>query len=344
MKLFRTILFSILGIAIFIVALSAHQEKRVNRKLKKLLKKKRTAKLSALTKDNSFTFSTYNIWALPLWLPGMEKMKRYPPLPDSLIQLDSDVLCLQEMFDEKIRNYLTPILGNVYQHQNDYTCNRKILGPIKNDCYGGLMTFSKYPILWQGFYANKITEDFKKDEENGRKGYLITKLDTEIGELAIINVHLYAGSTTIDEEMRFRQVKYFEKLLAELELNNLPIIILGDLNCTHKSIARQKKKTPSKTYAYLIDSLQFVDTVPEVDPTDCTYNSFTNKYVSSFMYAGNNEINKLDYCLYRMPTNYQLSVEYDEVIFNNKQPLSDHYGFTTRLKITNERISTDLAP
>ena len=56
---------------------------------------------------------------------------------------------------------------------------------------------------------------------------MITKLDTEVGEIVIVNVHLYAGSTPVDEDMRFRQVKYFESLLDELELNNLPIIING---------------------------------------------------------------------------------------------------------------------
>ncbi len=283
----------------------------------------------SVTEDSIFTFLTYNVWALPHWTPAFKKRNRYPSIPDSLLRSGSDVICLQETFDSKLRKYILGYLSDTYNFNKRYLCNRNFLGLITLDCFGGLMTFSKYPIIWEQFYAHKITEEMKFDEKIGQKGFFISNLKTEIGNINVINIHLHSGRTKEDDQLRLKQLLYLREKIKEHTLFNDPTILTGDLNIIHPNVSSiEPLSEKSKSYSFIVDSLKFEDTVPEITSDDYTYDHTKNPYAAVF-----NKSQKLDYCFFKLPPTFDAIVNSHEVVFNKGNILSDHFGFATSIEL-----------
>jgi len=95
---------------------------------------------------------SFNAWALPIWLPGHDHSMRYREIPQKLVDTTADILCIQEAFAESFRRELLATTSDCYNTFSDFRCNRSILGLINMDCYGGLMTLSKFPIIDEEFF------------------------------------------------------------------------------------------------------------------------------------------------------------------------------------------------
>lgn len=119
---------------------------------------------------------TFNTWGLPVKLPGMDQSKRFESIPDSLLGLGADI-CLQETFSKRLRRKIMDKMPYHLMHQSDYLCQRTQAGILQIDCFGGLMTWSKHPIIYEEFFPFPLFDDMNWVEKSGRKGVLIPTIE-----------------------------------------------------------------------------------------------------------------------------------------------------------------------
>ena len=279
--------------------------------------------------EETLDLLSYNVWALPVWLPKVGLNKRFDKIGKTLISSKYDIICFQEAFMKRFRKKIFSELGKAYYSDADYLCSNTILGPIKRDCNGGLMTFSKFPILFESFIEFPIYEDMRIEEQIGHKGFLISLIDGPKGHFYVINTHLYAGPKERDEFQRLKQIEYMSSIIKEeLFEENLPIILMGDLNIDHPYTCKQKGSSTSPVYSYITKLMGFVDTAPEIGDKHFTVDRSRNKYSGS-----KNGKQKLDYCLYRTPEDIVCNIIRFGTDFFGSMSFSDHLGFYSSIHI-----------
>lgn len=284
----------------------------------------------ASLRDTTIKILSYNVWALPVGLPGLDKKGRYPDIPDSILSMDADIVCLQEAFDKRMREQVASRLGEHYEMHEDYLQHRKIFGIIHMDRFGGLMTFSKYPFLWEKFYPHEVDKNMKPAERKGLKGFMFSTIETEMGRFNIINIHLYSGRKERDENQRLKQLRYLRQKMEEDNIFQYPTIITGDFNMVHPSVAKTEGDfPPSEAYQFVVDSIGLIDCSPSVAKDEYTYNYLENRYADK-----NERSQKLDYCFFYPSSNCDISVKYHRVVFKEGKQLSDHFGILTLLEIS----------
>ena len=192
-----------------------------------------------------------------------------------------DVLCLQETFSKRLRKPLIDSLSRHYYSYSDYTCNKTIFGPLVKDCYGGLMTWSKFPIIKEKFYPFSRVEGMNFEEKIGGKGFLISTIITDDRLLHIVNTHLYSGMDEKSESIRYHQVQEIKNILSLNEYLTSPVILAGDFNITHPGVAsKYPDLSPSKVYEIIGTDLGFTDSCPNIDEYSYTIDPRINSYQS----------------------------------------------------------------
>ena len=276
---------------------------------------------------------TFNVWALPVALPGMDRRGRLPLIPGRVAELSPTILALQEAFDVDFRPFAVQYFRGTYGVGNGALCETRALVFLRRDCSGGLLTLSVHPILTERVYAHPMREGMKLDERFSSKGFLVTTISTPLGPLHIINMHLYAGRDAADEDMRVDQLLQLEAVMDEHDLRDRPIFLVGDLNSVHPAVAQADARYPrSEAYDFLTGSLGFVDTASEVGDGDRTYDPAANRY-AGLWYNRVEGGQKLDYILYRPPPGFEIRVVQQRVVLNGEPLLSDHYGFVAEVEL-----------
>jgi endonuclease/exonuclease/phosphatase family metal-dependent hydrolase len=277
----------------------------------------------------------YNTWALPLWLPGLVKHQRLPQIPGALGRLDADVIALQEAFDVRFRRFTLQSLG-AFESGEGASCEAERRYWGKKDCTGGLLTLSRFPIIAERFHAHELSPSARLDERMGGKGLMMTTIMTGIGPVEIANIHLYAGRAEAAEEERMGQISRFAEVLGAGDPDR-PVVIVGDLNLVHPSLEDLGSGLPpSKVYRFLVDSLGFVDTRPQVGESDLTYDGATNQHADVW-YNRFEGRQAFDYIMYRVPARFEVVVEERTRVLEGPPPLSDHYGTFAQLQIRVKR-------
>jgi len=100
---------------------------------------------------------TYNVWALPVPLPGMDRLRRLPRIPAALAGFSPDLVLLQEAFDVRMRVFVVAYLRG-YQGGPDDLCREPMVPLGEKDCTGGLMTLSRLPVTASRFYVHPVGE------------------------------------------------------------------------------------------------------------------------------------------------------------------------------------------
>ena len=282
-------------------------------------------------KKVSMSILSYNIWGLPVWIPGIKKKKRFPRIIDNLRRVNADFVCLQETFEYEFRKKHMPKLKDTYTLNKDYLANKKKL--IKVDKRGGLNTLVKtqYKVLEEYFFPFGIEKGMSKVEKNGGKGFVVTKIKTPIGIVNFINTHLLAGDDEKRELLRLSQVKRMKVVIDSLQLFELPTFLCGDLNTIHPS-RDGKNGYVGKVYRFFTDSIGFNGVYDKITEKEFSYDGKTNKYAHSW-YKKEIFREKLDYFLYAVPAEYLFKIEESEVIFNNENATSDHCGVLTKVSL-----------
>lgn len=275
--------------------------------------------------DASLSCITFNVWGLPIGKGKKLMTQRLPGLSDSLLIYSPDIIALQETFHPQVRqNFIQGILSSYHCNPN-YLCNSQSVLFFKSDCYGGLMTFSQHPLVKEEFHRYPKFKKMNFFEKRGKKGFLISLIDSPYGTLCVVNTHLYSGRSGKAERIRLQQVTYLMSTLEEKNYTTYPILFLGDFNMVHPSISGENKA--SDVYKYIIETKGFSDTVNIANKNDLTY----TKEVNSWAYPSEGG-QKLDYVFYKSNESYQFELQEEKVIFNTTPFLSDHFGLYCKFR------------
>ncbi len=275
--------------------------------------------------DNRIQIMSYNLWGLPMWLPKVGINNRFEKACESLVQDNMDIICLQECFSKRLRKKVLEKFNDRYHYTMEYTCSNGIMLGIKRDCHGGLMTFSKFPIIEEYFEPYPIYNSMKKTEKIGNKGFLITSVINQQNDtIIIINTHLYAGQTMDDEYHRMKQILYMDSILTSRKIYHHTCILSGDLNVDHPVVAKERSKPESIVYEYITNQMQFKDSAPTLNNNCYTIDSDRNFYCNS-----SHGKQKLDYILtrYAESSSIEWEIEEAESIYAEGKSYSDHLAW-----------------
>jgi len=267
---------------------------------------------------------SFNTWGLPITLPGYDQARRFPLIPDSLLAHAADIVCLQETFHPDLRAHLIAGLGHCYHGHQDYRCSTEIVPFLEKDCFGGLMTLSKYPIITEYFFRYPVNEYTSMIERIGAKGFLFSVIRVGTETMNVINTHLYAGYDASSELRRKEQIEFMDGILKIIpEYRLFPTIFAGDLNAQHPDMAC------SAVYDYVATEMGFTDSKPHIDRNDLTSDASVNDYIAK------KEIpSKLDYIFIKSSDVASLCVVKSGRCFSSGQPVSDHFGWSALLSFS----------
>ncbi len=283
----------------------------------------RNSPYSEFDDSNNITILSINVWGLPIWLPRMDQQNRYDKIASSVLQLSPDIICVQEAFAKSFRKKFLPKIPKSYYTSSDYTCNTNIVWPIQKDCYGGLMTFSIYPVLSETFYQYPVWPGMRIEEKMGKKGFLVTTIAIEDRVVNILNTHLYAGNKAKDELFRMKQITYMDSILNSLtSFQQNESFLVGDLNISHPQVSELYCADYSSVYNFIQNNMGFKDPVNTLSKNDFTIDHNKNRYTPS-----SGALEKLDYCLYRSIFSPTFVWESSKTLFQGQEAISDHLGW-----------------
>ncbi|CAM3736699.1 sphingomyelin phosphodiesterase [Vibrio aquimaris] len=261
---------------------------------------------------------TYNVWML-------SHVGKYMRERDTLIARSReinthDVVFTQELFRyENVQNILWTM-----QQYFPFISNKLDGGGI-NTYDGGVLTFSKYPIVQQ---AQHVFQNCKGTDCSADKGILYTKIMKGDSPFHLFNVHLGAWNSQAYRNIRTLQVGEIFAFIDQLDLpNNEPVIIGGDFN-----IAKHK---------FPLDFEQMQRVLDLEEPTlegslEYSFDPYLNEHLS---YSEESDRERLDYILYR--NNGSISNSSSQIIVpRNFQEdmwgvwdLSDHFAVSAQFTI-----------
>jgi endonuclease/exonuclease/phosphatase family metal-dependent hydrolase len=253
---------------------------------------------------------SFNIWDLPYWFVK-NRTQRILQIAEYLHRLDAEIVCLQESFDVQHRRLLYAHLGvERYYATGGFAETRK--APLAFlDTTGGLVIFSKFPILQHQFVPfNQFTPSVV--EHIGRKGVLEATLDTPYGMMQVFNTHLHTGQKFFAHSIRVKQLKsILERVKAH---QHSSVILAGDFN--ENALMEQKKfvtmlDSQGLTHSSLFEQYEYM-------PSYRLNNHLANKWINREKYSC-----RLDYILVNLTENCDLKVVQYEPIYLIP-PLSDH--------------------
>lgn len=275
---------------------------------------------------------SYNMWGLPIWIPKVGINNRFDKACSELLQNEMDIVCLQECFSKRLRKKVLNKMHGHYHFTMDYNCNQKIMLGLTRDCHGGLMTFSKFPILEESFEEYPIWDDMKQTEKIGHKGFLITKIiNQSLDTIIVINTHLYAGASNKDEYFRMKQIAFMDSILESRNLYQWKTILSGDLNIDHPEVSEYKQQSRSIVYDYTVNEMNFKDSAPQLHERAYTIDATRNYYSNA-----KDGRQKLDYVLVRETSDRNSwRVVKAESIYADNNSFSDHLAWQVTYKYEN---------
>ena len=286
----------------------------------------------------SLNVVTFNTWGLPVKLPGMDQSKRFESIPDSLLLLGADVICLQETFSKRLRSKIMDKMPLHFKHNSDYSCHRRQAGMLQIDCFGGLMTWSKHPVIYEEFFPFPLFDKMNWVEQSGRKGVLITTIEVNGIPVNIVNTHLYAGFSSIAESFRLKQIHFIDSILKDNNYyHEYPSVFAGDFNTPHPEISTYcDKQEDSEIYPFIIQNMKFIDTCPKMDDDAYTYDPLCNPYAKQ-----KEPRSRIDYIFTKSGKVSHIHLQKQKGIFKEFN-LSDHFGWMVELSIrTKQNVKED---
>ena len=226
---------------------------------------------------------TWNIKMLPGPLGnGSDDELRARKICDAILDVDPDIVCLQEVFDEGIRSIVNEHLSDAYGNIIEKSDVRLSLAQDS-----GLFFASKYPITSHMFrpYFNGVMSDALAN-----KGALAVSIDTQDGPIAVITSHLQADYGDIGEyeDVRRYQISQIAKVSASF---SEPTLIVGDLNISAEE--NEDPEIPTPEYLRFLRLLDARDLFRE-ECHGCTGTTFDP---DNPMVKDNEEAQRLDYIL-----------------------------------------------
>ena len=298
---------------------------------------------------------TYNAWGLKVGPFSIAKdyRKRIYSLPSEIYQINPDVIFLQEIWKKADRNYLIEELFKrgwkyCFYKSDDHPRVAKFKKSFKwiNDLIlgNGLITFSKFPIVFETAQVKTFSRHTATEEFFTRKGAIFCEiLVPQLGKINCINAHL--GSIDFQKRKnRFNQEQKLEQLQQIIELNQFirktdngnPLFLGADLNIDDKKDSYKWFSKPSAEYEALTKKLKLVDSFRLQNPIQ---SGVTFSEENNYKTGESGPEAKLDYLFHQHIENALLPVS-SQIIFNrpitknNEQfYLSDHFGILSEYSI-----------
>lgn len=287
--------------------------------------------------ENSVSIVTLNAWGLPFWYKQATNENRFFKLISSLNSAGSDIICLQETFNDELRKVIKNNMRKDYFSMTDLKCSRSVNHILKMDCNGGLATFSRFPVISEYFFQFPVDDNYSLIEKAGRKGFLFTTVNVNGDYINILNTHLYSGDNNKSQRCRIGQIEFIEKTLDEIkEYKQYPTIFAGDYNMQHPDIVQDKmKKGKLWEYFTMVKKFALQDSDEKITSDELTFEP--NFYNSSFEPG-----QKLDYVFFK-DEKCCMEILGNDVIFKNNNTVSDHYGYRVffRLNGASPQLNND---
>lgn len=248
-----------------------------------------------------------NIFDLPLWFVK-DRKARVHAIQNYLNNQEADVICLQESFDPDHRAELNNFFKANGYHATDAVVERRNVLGVSMDTTGGLVTFSRFPIISRAFIPFNFIF-FAPQESAGKKGALLTEMDTPHGRLRIVNTHLCYRSLLLEKQIRLRQMRHIFKFLTTH--GTLPTIIAGDFN--------QHDICKDKNFCLLMDEYKFMHpSTMAFHPTYRKENPYVNIWMNRIPHS-----KRIDYIMHNDLNAFGLKSQ-DYSVLYPEHPLSDH--------------------
>ena len=263
---------------------------------------------------HAISIISFNILDLPTF--GAEERKsRLQEIGAYLRGPNPDIICLQESWNIEHRDLLHRALGTEnYRRTNGHA--RRVLFFMRLDTTGGLVIFSKFPILRSAFIPFPRFLNAAIPEFFSRKGFLDALLETPQGPLRIITTHLHQPAFFGDAFVRRRQLAHALKHLDAAD-HALPTILAGDFN-EHHIAAHEDFVGPLRSAR-----LHHPHTGDTLLPSFRPENPYANRLADRFTNSKIKDPKRYDHILVRHLDRAGLSVDRYEPIPLNP-PLSDH--------------------
>ncbi len=286
---------------------------------------------------------TFNAWALPVPIPSQQKRRRLNRLPGALAALGADVIVIQELFDVRARRRLLRELCPPYAAAPDAMRTRRILGLVPSDVTGGLLVLSRLPIVRSRFIPHSLGPGTKVDERLGRKGTMIVHVESPIGRVIVLAVHLYAGTRPEDARVRSAQLT---RLLGALdaEADRDPVVLAGDINASPTVGFPEPPgpRNPLRPEYAALEKAGFFDTMQpnSTPPARCaTWVPSRNRY-AALPYQETKTDERYDYVLVRPGCAHTWAVRAARTVFERAETqLSDHLGVLAELELVARQAS-----
>jgi endonuclease/exonuclease/phosphatase family metal-dependent hydrolase len=170
----------------------------------------------------------------PVACPG-ERLAR---MPRALLDLDADIVCLQEVFHRRWREWLCRSLSRVYPHVAGTESGWPGLR-LGNE----LLVLSRFPL--SGIRLCRFTAAPPEELRFTSRGFqeMVVHVPA-IGDITLVNVHASAGGlrehpeSPVMEEIRARQI---DEMLKSGQPGR-PLLLVGDLNAGPHSSVRNYRQ------------------------------------------------------------------------------------------------------
>ena len=265
---------------------------------------------------------SFNIWDLPYWFVK-NRQQRILQIAEYLRKLDAEIVCLQESFDVRHRRFLYESLGpDKYYASDGFEATRQ--APLALlDTTGGLVIFSKFPIIHNTFIPFKHFTP-SMIERIGHKGILEATIETPYGHIQVFNTHLHKEQRFFAHNIRVKQLKTILERIQEQQ--HLPVILAGDFN--ENALMEQKKLATILQSRGLMHSIHFERY--EYLPSYRLNNPLVDNWINRVSYS-----RRLDYILVSLVEKLGLKVVQYEPIYLTP-PLSDHDPVILSLSLAHE--------
>jgi len=265
---------------------------------------------------NSINIITYNVWLLPY--VGQYMNNRDIRIAEAV--KNNDVVFMQEVFRRENELRLSADMQRHFQY-----VSHKLDGGGSNTYDGGVITYSKYPIVEQ---AQHVFDNCRGTDCAADKGVLYTKIIKDSRPYHLFNLHLGSWNSREHRNIRMLQVGEILAFVEQLDLpEDEPVIFGGDFN-----IAKHK---------FPLDFTQMLRVLDLQEPPlngslTYSYDPLVNQNLSD---SDQSAQERLDYLLYSNNGSVMASSSKIEVLRNFDDDmwgvwdLSDHLAVSARFEV-----------
>ena len=129
-------------------------------------------------------------------------------LPAEILELGPDIICLQEAWKVRNRARLSRALG--MDHHSPVGSTRSMVAPVRIDTTGGLFMISRYVVDAHEFVPFPLDSKMSLIERRARKGVLLSRIRSPLGEYWVVNTHVYAGQSDQARSVRLQQLEFLD--------------------------------------------------------------------------------------------------------------------------------------